>query len=481
MAESDREELPVPKGGVFDSSAVKTSIFFGVLLLIGLWIAVVDMSPDLGHLDVRVLSGSPQGQYHATVKGLAERAQRLGGTVHNEVSKGSVENVQRLARAAEGGCDVHFGLVQNGQSWPEGDDAGLQLIARLPKQESVFILGRGAGAITEWGQLQGKSVGIGPKGSGTERVARQILGMAEFAELGLKLETHPLEEQLQRLEKGTLHLGVFVIDEDARLVVDAIRRRGLELASLKYLDVIARKLEYLRVGRIGAGQYDPLRVLPPGDRQVLRVETLVVGNDCANDSETAALLGLLVRTFPDLVRHNRDTPNKSGLSEATVARKFFEEGGPDFFDAHLPWLVDLMPIQNWVWIFFAVSAISGILGYVHRFRLWRIDAARVRLEGYLPVIFAPDLTLKEMADSAVEPRHRSQAMRDYINQCRAGLEELRERVRRMSLSIAVPMSQEMAYRYQERLIDDTLTVLRDFYERATESAPGEVDPEDAPG
>ena len=45
------------------------------------------------------------------------------------------------------------------------------------------------------------------------------------------------------------------------------------------------------------------------------------------------------------------------------------------------------------------------------------------------------------------------------------LATLSDRCRRHSLSLLVPMGQEMAYRYQETLIADLLFALRTFRER----------------
>jgi hypothetical protein len=46
------------------------------------------------------------------------------------------------------------------------------------------------------------------------------------------------------------------------------------------------------------------------------------------------------------------------------------------------------------------------------------------------------------------------------------LNALSERCRRQSLSVLVPMGEEMAYRYQETLIADLLHALRTFKDRA---------------
>jgi len=451
-------EPEIPKPSFFERSGLKTALFFTVLGLIGLTLAVMDLKPDLGHVEAAVLSGPAQGNYHAVVMELHADVSKDGGALKDVVTAGSTENLQRLMAAADE-CDVEFALVQNGLAWPEG----LELVGRLPRSESVFFLGKTANDIRRFSQLAGRSIGIGPKGSGTATVARQILTSPEFSQLNATLTHHTVSEQLDLLVAGKLDVGVFVIDEDSDLIKRAVRERGLQIASFDHADVIARRFEFARVGRIGAGQYDAVALLPKEDKRVLRVDTLVVSNGCASHSVTIGLLRLLTRAFPMFMRHNQETANTTQLALAPEAQKFFAESGPDFFDEHVPWLTDWMPIKNFVYIFVALSVISAMMGYVNRFRLWRIDANRVRAERYLPVIFGPGLTLTDieaLAPSLEHGRHRH-----HLDECIALLEKLSAKVRRQSLSLMVPMAEEMAYRYQEQLIDQTLDALRGFKQR----------------
>ena len=57
---------------------------------------------------------------------------------------------------------------------------------------------------------QARGIGIGASGSGTARFVPQVF--APFAELGLRLSTHSMDEQLAKLEAGELDLGAMVID-----------------------------------------------------------------------------------------------------------------------------------------------------------------------------------------------------------------------------------------------------------------------------
>src|SRR4029079_17518035 len=115
-----------------------------------------------------------------------------------------------------------------------------------------------------------------------------------------------------------------------------VREQGLQIVGIPQVDVVSRRFSFLKRGRIGAGQYDPVRMLPPVDKSVLRLETLVVGNRCASRSQVLGVMRALSDVFPDFIRHNRDTPNTTVLELAPAARAYFEHDGPELVDEYFP-------------------------------------------------------------------------------------------------------------------------------------------------
>lgn len=111
---------PEPGGSL--SAAKKTAILFAGLLLLLALVAWLDPRPSLRHVEVKMLSGSPSGRYHALVDGFAGEVSRRKGRLSNVATAGSAENIQRLI-AARKSCDVHLALVQDGMSYPEGPGA----------------------------------------------------------------------------------------------------------------------------------------------------------------------------------------------------------------------------------------------------------------------------------------------------------------------------------------------------------------------
>ena len=439
------------------SRTLKTAFLFAVLVAIAVLAATFGRDPDLSHVKVAFLSGSEEGNYHAIVAKVAAEARHQRGRVDNLPSAGSVENIARLV-AAKASCSIQLALVQEGLPWPESHP--FQLIGRLPIPESFVVLGRDADRVRSVADLRGMRVGIGPVGSGSEHVARQV--MAQLAELDIKLTTQPLNQQLAMLERGELDLGAMVIDADARLMIQAVRDRKLQIVDISGADALAHRLPSARAGIIKAGHYDPIRELPPMDKRVIQVDTLVIGNGCARGSVTQGVITALVRVFPDFVRVNRERANLTGLQYASAARSYFDHQGPDPVGEHVPWFIDIMPTARWLQLVFAVSLLFGAQAVWHRFRLWRLDARRVRIEGEVSRLFDPGITVAEIAATKPELRHRTPEARTQLDAVVNELGQLAERCRRQSISMLVPMGQEMNYRYQEGLIADLLHALRQF-------------------
>jgi hypothetical protein len=432
---------------------------FIVLLFVAGFVVVATSSrnPDLSHVKAAFLSGSEDANYHAVVERVAAEVRRRGGRIENVTSPGSVANIERLVGERRS-CRAHFALVQEGLQWPE--EHPLQLIARLPVPESLVILGRHADAVRSITDLRGMRVGIGPVGSGTAQVAREV--MAQLIELDVKPSNHTFQEQVQLVADGNLDLAAFVIDPDARLVVGAVRERGLQLVDMAGVEAIAHRLPSARAGVIKAGYYDPVRQLPPSDKRVINVDTLVVGNGCARASATQGLITALTRVYPTLVRFNREEPNLTGLQYAPAAQAYFDDQGPDGVGEHLPWVIDIMSTARWLQLIFAFSLLFGAQALWHRFRLWRIDARRVAIEAEIERVLGHFVSTTAIADLLPTTEQATPASRARIDAAIADLEALARRCRRQSLSMLVPMGQEMSYRYQERLIAELLHVLRRF-------------------
>ena len=120
----------------------------------------------------------------------------------------------------------------------------------------------------------------------------------------------------------------------------------------------------------------------------------------------------------------------------------------------------------WVYLVMAATVLFNALKALSRFRLWRIDAAREKLEAALKELAGRRLTHAQMR---ALPAEHVMAAPEACTAAQAILErlaELRARCERQASSVVTPMGDEMFYRYQQSLIDDATTALAAVLQRS---------------
>jgi len=416
------------------------------------------MIRDFGSFHASLLTGSRGGAYYSLGSQLAERTKVDGSRLDIIATAGSLENVSRLI-ADRNRCVEQFAFVQDGTPIPS--DSGLELLGRLPEPESFLLLGRNRSPAS-FADLRGASIGIGPEGSGTAYLARLLLDDADLAGLNIRTSYHELEEQAQLVAQGSLDIAAYVMRDDAEFLRSIIRQYHLDILDLQDLPGLVGRHPWLSLGRVPQGRYDLVQRIPPHDKVVPQVNTLVVTSPCAKRATRIELLTLLSAELPRFVRSNPPslTSSVTKLPLSSEARQFFLTGEPEFADRYFPWLVNVMSPAYWIYLVMAVTFMFNALKGLSRFWLYRIDAAREKIEAEVRqvagdvVSHGPTRHLSPN-ELLIDQKARA-AAQDILNR----LAMLRARCERQAKSFATPMGDEMFYRYQQSLIDNTTAVLK---------------------
>jgi len=447
---------PAPRSTWYGKGLARTAILLAVAALVAGVAAAFGMARDYGYLHASILSGSPGGYYHALAERLAERAKRGNGALTVVSTQGSIENVDRL-RHGEGHCAEMFGLIQDGTPVPAA--ANLNLLGRLPNPESLLLFARSGNAFHSFADLRGASIGIGPKESGTAYLMRQLFDDADLRQLEVRFSYHELSEQAELVAQGKLDLAAFVMEEDADLLHAIMRQQNLDIVAPNNLKGLIARYPWLSLGTIAAGRYDLIRPTPAVDKPVANLATLVVAGPCARRADRIALLVLLTAELPGFVRSNPPSATSSATAVplAPEAGQFFQNGQPALADQYFPWLVNILSPAYWVYLVMAITVLFNGMKAYSRFRLWRIDAAREKLEALLKQFVDAGVThtqMREVNRPIDAPQQRAAAQTLFQQ-----LSNLRVRCRRYTSSFVTPMGDEMFYRYQESLIDEAITTL----------------------
>jgi TRAP-type uncharacterized transport system substrate-binding protein len=447
-----------PRSTWYGKGLARAALLVALAALLAGVAAAFGIARDYGYLHASILSGSPGGYYHALASRLAERAKRGNGTLTVVSTEGSIENVRRLS-SGEGHCSEMFGLIQDGTPVPAA--AHLDLLGRLPDPESLLLLGRRGNAFHSFADLRGASIGIGPRDSGTAYLMRQLFDDPDLRQLEVQFSYHELSDQAELVAQGKLDLAAFVMEEDAELLHEVMRKQGLDIVAPGDLTGLIARHPWLSLGTITAGRYDLVRPTPDADRPVAHLATLVVAGPCARRADRIALLVLLAAELPGFVRSNPPNATSSATDVSLIpeARNFFQNGQPALTDQYFPWLVNILSPAYWVYLAMAITALFNGMRAYSRFRLWRIDAAREKLEALLKEFIDTGVTHAQMREvpanrRIVTPQHRAEAetlLQRLLN--------LRKRCQRYTSSFVTPMGDEMFYRYQQSLIDEAITTL----------------------
>ena len=425
------------------------------------------VSGDYAFLRASIFTGAPTGQYHATGERLAARALKKNGHLRVVATAGSVENIARLV-GENGRCVPAFAFVQDGVPVPA--DAGLQTLGRLPQPESLLLFARRGHAINTFNDLKGASVGIGPDGSGTDYLMRQLLENSDLKGLDLRPSNHGLETQAELVRDGQLDLAAFVMNENAQMIRTLSNKYGLEIVAPADIEGLVARDKWLRLGRIPAGFYDIAQPIPATDKLVAQVDTLIMTNACVHRAERLAFLMLLSEEFPNFVRSN-PPPSAKSQDNAPLgdeARQFFTNGQPELADRYFPWLVNLMSPAYWIYLAMAITILFNASSAYSRFRLWRIDANREILESRLKTLTTPVLTGDQIRALPPEAVIKTPQDRKAAEDLMKDLEALRLRCLEQTRSMVTPMGNEMFYRYQESLIEGAASTLVTLLRRSNE-------------
>ena len=170
--------------------------------------------------------------------------------------------------------------------------------------------------------------------------------------------------------------------------------------------------------------------------------------------------------------HNRRAGGGGPFARSATAREFIDNDGPGFADRYVPWLVDIMPLGNWIYVAMALSVLLNLLTGWHRFRLWRVDANRDKAHEIVREVLGEQLTPAEIRDLEPTEAQATPEALARLDGAMADLDKLRIKCRAQQNSILVPMGKEWIYRYEETQMEAVLEALRVYRQRASSSSAG---------
>ena len=335
-------------------------IALAVVLLAGAYYLLKPAPPKR----VVLATGSEQGAYAEFGKRYAEELKRFGIEVELRTSPGSRENLRALRDAKR---DVDIAFLQGGSS--ETQRAQKQEEEQLPlmslgsmfyepvwlfyREDAARKLNR-EGLLSDFSQLRGLRVNVGPRGSGIPGMMSRLLRANLMERDDIKRSNLDLTASVVALLGGELDAVVMVSAPESPLVQMLLQTPGIRLYEFAQAEAYARRYRFLSPVTLPRGVVDLSRNVPPRDIVLVAATCSLV----AREDLHPALVQLFVQAASRIhggsgwIAHAGQFPSalQSEFPLARDAERYYRTG-PPLLQRYLPfWFANLID-RMWVALF----------------------------------------------------------------------------------------------------------------------------------
>jgi TRAP-type uncharacterized transport system substrate-binding protein len=318
-------------------------------------------------------------------------------------SRGAVQNLQRLLDPKE---RIDAAFVQGGLGM--GTDAeGLVSLGSF-YYEPVWVFHRGSAGVERLTQFRGKRIAIGPEGSGTRKLALELLEANGLDADNATLVPAGGTEGVRALEAGAVDVVFLVGPEISAAIWTALYTPGVKLLSFERADAYVRRFPHLSRVTIPMGGIDLMRNIP--DREIVMVSpmaTLV-----AREDMHPAHIDLLLRAAaevhggPGLFQRPGQFPNAQQVDFplSDEAERHYRSG-MRFLHRQLPFWAATLVERLLVFLIPVFAVLLPLLRFVPQLYAWRARSRIFRWYGELSYL-ERDVESATSSDSVEESMQR---------------------------------------------------------------------------
>lgn len=322
--------------------ALAVSVGAFVLLALCAWLVSRYISPAPPSA-VQMTTGAVDGASHQFGLKYQAYMRANGVRLDLQLSTGGVQNLERLNK------DTPIGFVQGGlgvlslDPQKNAEDTQLRSLGVIG-YEPVWIFTHSAELAktmsASLGSLKGRKVAIGADGSGTRKVALELLQSFGVDSSNAALGTEGGGAAAKLLVDKQIDAVIVISAPQGAAVQGLLTQPGVVAVSLEQAEGLTRRFPYLSLVSLKAASVDPQRNLPASDITLLATTANLV----VQENLHPALAYLLLEAARDvhkgasLLNKPGEFPNPRGTDFplADEAQRYYKDGRP-FLQRYLPY------------------------------------------------------------------------------------------------------------------------------------------------
>jgi TRAP transporter TAXI family solute receptor len=366
-------------------------LFFGypaIALAIVAFIILATYFKPAPPKQLTITTGAKDGAYYRYALAYQEQLKRQGVTLNIVNSLGSVENLQWLRNTSKG---IAVGFIQGGLGnlslnprQTEEDDGALQSLATIAYEPVwIFTTRKDIDSISK---MWGNKIAIGAEGSGTRKVALDLLHDAGLTDSEVTLLDDGGLSAVNKLKAGEIDVTFLVASAEAPTIQELLRSPNVQLVNLTQASALSRRLPYLQPILFPQGVFDLKKNIPDRDITLLTTTANLVIRDDLHPALAYLLIDVAVQTHgaPGLLHRPGDfpSPRATDFKLADESKRYFATGRP-FLQRYLPyWLANF--VERMLVILIPILAVLiPAIKLIPDLWKWRMDKKLYRWYGEL--------------------------------------------------------------------------------------------------
>jgi TRAP-type uncharacterized transport system substrate-binding protein len=386
----------------------------------GFWLAAQFIRPAPPHFLV-MATGAPGGAYEAFAARYRPILAAQGIELRERPSAGAVENLKWLRDPKE---EVDVAFLQGGIG--AGVEAeGLVSLGSF-YQEPLWVFYRGDETLDQLVKLKGKRIAIGGEGSGTRRLALDLLEASGAPATDPRTKIVPLGglDAVGALAQRKVDAVFLVGPAQSGAVWTALYTPGVRLMSLVHADAYVRRFPFLARLVLPRGGIDLQRDIPAANVELVAAMATIVAREGTHPALIDLLLQAAVQVHggAGLFQRPGEFPNARPVDFplSKEADRFYKSG-TRFLQRYLPfWLATLIE-RTLVLLIPLVAIVLPIMRFAPALYGWRARSRVYKWYGQLKF-------LERELDENPAARTRAEWL--------AELERIEDRVHRVATPLA---------------------------------------------
>jgi TRAP transporter TAXI family solute receptor len=326
--------------------ALASALPVALVVAAAIWAALhfIDPAP---RMHVVIATGAEDSAYLAFAQSYAKQLAEDGVTLEVQPTGGALDNIKRL-RDPEDAARIAFlqdGLSDTDASHAADSEVDLVSLGAV-SFEPIWVFYTGRPVHTRLSGLQGKRIGVGSTGTGTEVLARRLLKASGVDDRNSHLVSVDRKLAQQQLKDGTLDAAFFIGAPESDLVRELMAYPGIRAMNLDQAEATTRQFPYLHHLVLPHGAMDLKANVPGRDLHLLATTTTVVVTRNLHPALVALLMKAMQTTHgsADLLNapHTFPAVKDADFPLSPDAERFYKSG-PPFLQRYLPfWLATLV-------------------------------------------------------------------------------------------------------------------------------------------